>query len=124
MSTVDSSASTSTSSPEATPATSVTSAPDGDVETIKEAKTTPPSVKTPYKAKEALDDIPGVAYALETFLQSRMVECEDYCHESDPKKCVIRDSTLQSCTQPCAQRTLILCDRIRSNTMRQGFDVV
>ena len=48
MSTVDSSASTSTSSPEATPATSVTSAPDGDVETIKEAKTAPPSVKTPY----------------------------------------------------------------------------
>ncbi|KZV62664.1 hypothetical protein PENSPDRAFT_591100 [Peniophora sp. CONT] len=64
----------------------MTSAPDGDVDTIKEAKTPPPGVKTPYKAKEALDDITGVAYALETFLQSRMVECEEYCHESDPKK--------------------------------------
>ena len=70
----------------------MTSAPNGDVDTIKEAKTPPPSVKTPYKAKEALDDIPGVAYALETFLQSRMVECKEYYHESDPKKCVLRDT--------------------------------
>ena len=86
MSAVEESNSASSSSPQVTPATSMTSAPDGDVETIKESKTPPPSVKNPYKEKEALDDIPGVAYALETFLQSRMVECEDYCHESDPKK--------------------------------------
>ena len=39
MSAVESSTSASTSSPQVTPATSMASAPDGDVDTIKEAKT-------------------------------------------------------------------------------------
>lgn len=46
----------------------------------------PPKTKWPYDATNALDDIPGVAFALDEFLQSRMVESEDYCHEMDPKK--------------------------------------
>lgn len=33
----------------------------------------PPPVKNPYKVDEALDDIPGLCYALETFLASRML---------------------------------------------------
>jgi hypothetical protein len=37
-----------------------------------------------------LDDIPGIAYVLETFLKSQMVESEEYCHRNDPKKCVVR----------------------------------
>jgi hypothetical protein len=49
----------------------------------------PPSVKAPYAAKDALGDIPGVSYALELFLASKMVESEDYCNESDPKKYVL-----------------------------------
>jgi hypothetical protein len=49
--------------------------------------TTPPSVQYPYNAaKNALSDLPGVSYALELFLASHMIECEDYCNESDEKK--------------------------------------
>ncbi|KAK7042053.1 hypothetical protein R3P38DRAFT_3389870 [Favolaschia claudopus] len=48
--------------------------------------TSPPPVKTPYKATEALDDLPGVSYALDLFLASKMHESEDYCNESDKNK--------------------------------------
>ncbi|KAJ3991899.1 hypothetical protein F5050DRAFT_1580574 [Lentinula boryana] len=48
--------------------------------------TTPPPVKYPYMPSKALEDIPGVSYALELFLASHMVESEDYCNESDVKK--------------------------------------
>ncbi|KAG6875979.1 hypothetical protein C0993_006436, partial [Termitomyces sp. T159_Od127] len=48
--------------------------------------TAPPPVKHPYVAAEALGDLPGVTYALETFLNSRMLESEEYCHTSDVRK--------------------------------------
>ncbi|KAJ7747850.1 hypothetical protein B0H16DRAFT_1554834 [Mycena metata] len=48
--------------------------------------TSPPPVKVPYKPTEALDDIPGVTYALDMFLASKMHESEDYCNQSDKKK--------------------------------------
>ncbi|KAF8209173.1 hypothetical protein K438DRAFT_1811866 [Mycena galopus ATCC 62051] len=48
--------------------------------------TSPPPVKVPYKATEALEDLPGVSYALDLFLASKMHESEDYCNESDKKK--------------------------------------
>ncbi|KAJ7875576.1 hypothetical protein B0H14DRAFT_2715695 [Mycena olivaceomarginata] len=48
--------------------------------------TSPPPVKVPYKATEALDDIPGVSYALDLFLASKMHESEDYMNQSDKKK--------------------------------------
>ena len=50
--------------------------------------TSPPPVKYPYKPEQALDDIPGLQYALKLFLESKMVESEEYCHKSDEKKCV------------------------------------
>ena len=50
--------------------------------------TIPPSVKYPYNPQEALDDIPGIKYAMDLFLASRMIEAEDYCNTSDEKKCV------------------------------------
>jgi hypothetical protein len=54
----------------------------------------PANCKTPqgeYVPEEtALEDIPGVAYALDLFLASHMVESEDYCHQMDPNKSVIR----------------------------------
>ncbi|KAF8057392.1 hypothetical protein FPV67DRAFT_1527200 [Lyophyllum atratum] len=43
----------------------------------------PPAVKTPYGPDEALNDLPGVRYALDLFLASKMVESEEYCHASD-----------------------------------------
>ncbi|KAJ2921771.1 hypothetical protein H1R20_g15320, partial [Candolleomyces eurysporus] len=48
--------------------------------------TSPPPVKNPYKAEQALEDIPGLQYALKLFLESKMVESEDYCNKSDEKK--------------------------------------
>ncbi|KAF5358693.1 hypothetical protein D9758_007656 [Tetrapyrgos nigripes] len=46
----------------------------------------PPPVKTPYDPLESLDDIPGIHYALELFLSSKMKESEDYCKENDVKR--------------------------------------
>ncbi|KAJ7094900.1 hypothetical protein C8R43DRAFT_907997 [Mycena crocata] len=48
--------------------------------------TAPPPVATPYKPAEALSDLPGVAYALDLFLSSKMHESEDYMNASDAKK--------------------------------------
>jgi hypothetical protein len=50
--------------------------------------TEPPAVSWPYSHSAALDDIPGIAYALDTFLKSQMIESEEYCHRNDPRKCV------------------------------------
>ncbi|KAG2006390.1 Inclusion body clearance protein IML2 [Coprinopsis cinerea AmutBmut pab1-1] len=46
----------------------------------------PPPVKAKYKPEEALDDLPGVCYALQLFLESHMLEAEEYCHKNDKKK--------------------------------------
>lgn len=48
----------------------------------------PPAVLWPYSRRAALDDIPGIAYVLNTFLKSQMVESEEYCHRNDPQKYV------------------------------------
>jgi len=48
----------------------------------------PPVITGPYTHSKALDDIPGIAYALDLFLKSLMVESEEYCHRSDPKQSV------------------------------------
>jgi hypothetical protein len=48
--------------------------------------TSPPPVKEPYNPAEALEDLPGISYALELFLASKMVESEDYCNKSDETK--------------------------------------
>ena len=45
-----------------------------------------PAVRNPYNPDEALDDLPGVQYALEAFLSSHMLESEEYCHTSDETK--------------------------------------
>ncbi|KAG7096514.1 hypothetical protein E1B28_003943 [Marasmius oreades] len=47
--------------------------------------TSPPPIKQSYKPSESLDDIPGLAYALDLFLASHMVEAEQYCVEKDEK---------------------------------------
>lgn len=39
----------------------------------------PPSITYPYSPTEALDDLPGIAYALELFLSSQMLESEAFC---------------------------------------------
>jgi hypothetical protein len=54
----------------------------------KPVYSSPPTVKVPYNPREALDDIPGVCYALEQFLASHMVESEEYCHNLDETKFV------------------------------------
>lgn len=64
-----------------TPATSTSSETS-----FQSIYTKPPPIKVPYNPKIALDDIPGIAYALELFLASHMHESEEYCHRSDEKK--------------------------------------
>jgi hypothetical protein len=53
----------------------------------------PSNVKTPsgeYVPEEsAMDDLPGVTYALDLFLASHMVESEEFCHQMDPPKYVV-----------------------------------
>ena len=49
----------------------------------------PPPPEAPYAPKKALEDLPGIAYALHLFLASHMLESEEYCNRSDPKKCVV-----------------------------------
>lgn len=46
----------------------------------------PQRMAGPYTQDRALEDIPGIRHALEIFLQSHMVESEQFCHDSDPKK--------------------------------------
>ena len=79
-----------------TPYTDLTSLPS-DVSKLslgiaakKPPLTEPPAVSWPYSHSAALDDIPGIAYALDTFLKSQMVESEEYCHRNDRQKCVAR----------------------------------
>lgn len=47
---------------------------------------TPPIVTNSYDPANALDDIPGLHWALHEFLQSRMHESEAFCDSSDPQK--------------------------------------
>ncbi|KAF9219377.1 hypothetical protein BS17DRAFT_424722 [Gyrodon lividus] len=44
----------------------------------------PPFVAASYDSANALDDIPGLHWALHEFLHSRMLESEEYCHRIDP----------------------------------------
>jgi hypothetical protein len=46
----------------------------------------PPPINEPYEAADALEDLPGISYALELFVASHMLESEEYCHKSDPEK--------------------------------------
>ncbi|KAI0632607.1 hypothetical protein C8Q77DRAFT_1118462 [Trametes polyzona] len=45
----------------------------------------PPFPSSPYLPNRALEDIPGITYALHMFLGSHMIESEEYCREFDPK---------------------------------------
>ncbi|KAL1732546.1 hypothetical protein EV714DRAFT_206570 [Schizophyllum commune] len=64
-----------------TPSTPTASAPS-----YQSAFHGPPPVPFPYKPEKAIDDIPGVAYALELFLASHMHESEEFCDVNDKKK--------------------------------------
>lgn len=47
---------------------------------------TPPVINKKYKPAEALEDLPAMAYAIQLFLESHMVEAEQFCHTNDEKK--------------------------------------
>lgn len=57
-----------------------------EVASYKSIYQSSPSVEYPYDPQKALKDLPGISYALETFLASHMVEAEDYCNLMDQKK--------------------------------------
>ena len=48
--------------------------------------TEPAIPKGPYTQDKALEDLPGIAYALHLFLASHMFESEEYCNKADPAK--------------------------------------
>ncbi|KXN89075.1 Tetratricopeptide repeat protein 39B [Leucoagaricus sp. SymC.cos] len=77
-----------TEDPPLTPATSNVSPADSVTSSWKPNYDlhSPPDVTRPYKAEEALGDLPGVSYALEVFLSSHMLESEEYCHKMDVTK--------------------------------------
>lgn len=69
-----------------TPTTSSMLSPLMEEPSYKSFYPSPPPVKYPYNPAEALDDLPGVSYALEQFLMSHMLESEEYCDKSDERK--------------------------------------
>ena len=86
--------------------------------------TSPPYVRETYSPKDALDDLPGVSYALQLFLESHMLESEEYCHKSDPKKSAIPLQVRSDSDCFASQRATLLCHRFRTDTMCQGSHVV
>jgi len=58
--------------------------PAGDLELSLEVKV--PPVENPYSPANSMSDLPCVAYALELFLASHMLESEDYLDIGDPQK--------------------------------------
>ncbi|KAI0061327.1 hypothetical protein BV25DRAFT_1805762 [Artomyces pyxidatus] len=77
--------STSAGTPSTEPTSLSSDVSNQSLSTVKE-NILPPTTKWPYTPSAALDDLPGVAYALDLFLKSLMVESEQFCHTSDPKK--------------------------------------
>ncbi|KAK0191720.1 hypothetical protein F5146DRAFT_929724 [Armillaria mellea] len=45
-----------------------------------------PPVKVPYDPNDALDDISAIAYTLDLFIASQMVESEEYCSKGDSNR--------------------------------------
>lgn len=79
--------------PSSTPSTQATSVVEleGVVEKLQLSPTSyaspfssPPAIPQPYNAASALGDIPAIAYALELFLSSKMVESEKFLLDCDP----------------------------------------
>ena len=64
-----------------------------------------PSITYPYSPAEALGDLPGIAYALELFLSSQMLESEAFCMwghsglEEPQKQEGIKDAKVKSATE-------------------------
>ena len=48
----------------------------------------PPLFTGEYTQDRALEDLPGVTYALRVFLGSYMLQSEEYCKKNDPKRYV------------------------------------
>lgn len=71
--------------PYAPMAMTVGTLPSSEPVPVKE-RAPPPTPSGSYSPKHALDDLPGTQYALELFLASHMVECEEYLDKCDPKK--------------------------------------
>ncbi len=85
--------------------------------------TSSPVVTGTYSPKSALDDLPGASYALQLFLESHMIEAEEYCHKNDSTKCFDGCHAHTTLLTVVSQRTALLCKRFWVDTMCQGSDV-
>lgn len=87
--------------------------------------TEPPAPEGGYTQEQALNDLPGVAYALHLFLASHMVEAEEYCRKCDPKQYVqVLNYYNINTSLSITQGTTILLNRHRFDSMCQIVDVV
>jgi hypothetical protein len=53
-----------------------------------------------------------------------MLESEEFCHKSDPKKSVSHQTYARSALILVSQRTTLLRNRFRADTVCQGSDVL
>ena len=70
--------------PDDTPKTATTPTTAASTASYISHITTPPPVDQPYGPDTALADLSCIQYALQTFLESKMLECEAYMRECDP----------------------------------------
>lgn len=82
--------------PSSTPSTDATSVENLQLNPTSYASpsTSPPSIPQPYNPASALGDIPAIAYALELFLSSKMVESEKFLLDCDPTMYVSQPVTI------------------------------
>ena len=83
----------------------------------------PPFVPEAYNSSDALDDIPGLHWALHEFLHSRMIESEEYCHRVDPNKCVL--TTVTDFQRPqCSQGEIVFRHWLWTHSVCEGSYVI
>ncbi|KZT66217.1 hypothetical protein DAEQUDRAFT_675510 [Daedalea quercina L-15889] len=66
--------------------TASSESPTSRFPTLPWGTSAPAPPRKPYSPETALEDVPGLNYALHLFLASQMVEAEEYCKECDPNR--------------------------------------
>jgi len=95
----------------------------GGLPSYQSIYTEPPLVKQPYDPTNALLDLPALSYALDLFLQSHMLESEEFCHKSDEQKERLYFSTGYGLIQ-CVKGLMSYEDDVSNITLlSQGFIV-
>lgn len=84
----------------------------------------PPPVPDTYDPNDALNDIPGIHWALHEFLHSRMLESEEYFDRIDPNKCVVRTGLCVLQLKKSRQGEAVFRDGLWTHSVCQGSYVI